>query len=100
MRKFALAASAALAATAFLTPVASADPAGCSSAFVQFDNTRWAGYGRSECNSGIQRLKLTCFRQITSQYYIVNGPWRGPNLRSDAQCAQGDYAIGAEATRN
>ncbi|MEU0885285.1 hypothetical protein ABZ345_42405 [Lentzea sp. NPDC005914] len=100
MRKIGVAVAAALVTTTFLAPAANADPAGCSSAFVQLDNTKWAGYGRSECNSGIQRLKLTCYVAANGQIYTVNGPWASPNVASNAQCAQPDYAIGATASRS
>lgn len=96
MRKVAVAVSAALAMSTFLAPSASAAPDGCSAAFEQFNRYRLAGEGVSECNRGIQRLKLTCIGAITSLIYVTYGPYRGPNERSNAGCASPDYAIGAE----
>lgn len=90
---------AAVTIAATVIPVQAANAAGCSAAFEPYSSSREAGWGKSECSFGIQRLVLICWNQISQYKYVVNGPWRGPDQQSIAECHRYNSAIAANYER-
>lgn len=92
---------AAVAAVAMVLPVhvAEAAPPGCQAAYDSFHQGQQAGIGLSECDSGIQRLVLSCINTFSLVTYVRYGPWVGPGQTSEAQCIRGDGAFNADAQK-
>ncbi|MDX8140783.1 hypothetical protein SK854_01580 [Lentzea sp. BCCO 10_0061] len=74
-------------------------PPGCQAACESYDQERQAGYGRSEGNSGIQRLVLSCIDPYTLFTYARYGSWVASYQQPTAYCAVGHSAFGADVQR-